>query len=94
MLAQILHQLPAPGSWGSNKVGVAVWASIYQSAKQLPHQRSTVCTPLGESKTPLLAIGHAAGNLFSEDGRRIFICARQTFGGGRCPWDSETDNHV
>lgn len=45
-------------------------------------------------KTLLLAIGHAAGNLFSEDGRRIFICARQSFGGGRCPWDSEADNHV
>ncbi|QQO23518.1 hypothetical protein JJB98_28090 [Bradyrhizobium diazoefficiens] len=42
----------------------------------------------------MLAIGHATGNLFSEDGRRIFTCTRQSLGGGRCPWDSETDNHV
>ncbi|MFB6463888.1 hypothetical protein [Bradyrhizobium tunisiense] len=39
-------------------------------------------------------IDHATGNLYSEDGRRIFTCTRQSFGGGRCPPDSETDNHA
>lgn len=70
------------------------WSSICQSTMRLPHPRSTVCTRWEKRKTLLLAIGHAAGNLFSEDGRRIFICARQSFGGGRSPWDPETDNHV
>lgn len=79
--------------------GSRVWASICQSTMRLPHRRSPVCTPLGERKTLLLAtasrsIGHATGNRFSEEGRRIFTCTRQPFGDGRCPWDSATDNHV
>jgi hypothetical protein len=66
---------------------------------RLPHRSSPVCTALGERKTLLLAtasrgIDHATGNLFSEDGRRIFTCTRQSFGGGRCPWVSEADNHA
>lgn len=39
-------------------------------------------------------IGHPTGKLLSEEGRRIFTCTRHPFGGGRCRWDSETDNHV
>ncbi|WP_354210483.1 MULTISPECIES: hypothetical protein [unclassified Bradyrhizobium] len=53
----------------------------------------------GRTEAPPLAttsrgIGHVIENLFSEDGRRIVICAGHHFGGVRCPSDSETDNHV
>lgn len=53
----------------------------------------------GERKTLVLTgasrgIGHATGKLFSEAGWRIITCSRQPFDGGRCPWDSGTDNHV
>ncbi|WP_128970848.1 hypothetical protein [Bradyrhizobium tropiciagri] len=66
---------------------------------RLPHPRSFVCTTLGERKTFLLAttsrgIGHATGKPRSEEGRRMFTFTRHPFGGGRCRWDSETDNHV
>lgn len=89
---------PAPalraGKLGvSNKTGVALGhRSVNRQCGC--RTRARLSAPRWEKrKTLLLAIGHAAGNLFSED-RRIFICARQCFGGGRCPWDSETDNHV
>ncbi len=66
---------------------------------RLPRPRSFVCTTLGERKTFLLAttsrgIGHATGQLRSEEGRRMFTFTRHAFGGGRSRWDSETDNHV
>lgn len=56
-------------------------------------------TPKGERKTMVLTgasrgIGHATGKLFSEAGWRIITCSRQSFDGGRCPWDSGADNHV
>lgn len=78
----------------SNKMGVALGhRSVIRQCGCCT--RGRLSAPRWEKrKTLLLAIGHAAGNLFSEDGRRIFICARQTFGGGRCPWGSETDKHV
>lgn len=78
----------------SNKMGVALGhRSVNRQCGC--RTRARLSAPRWEKrKTLLLAIGHAAGNLSSEDGRRIFICARQSFGGGRCPWDSEADNRV
>lgn len=66
---------PRPRVGRRQQDGSRPWSSICQSTMWLPHPRSTVCTALGEWKTLLLAIDHATGNLFSEDGRRIFICA-------------------
>lgn len=78
----------------SNKMGVALGhRSVNRQCGC--RTRARLSAPRWEKrKTLLLAIGDAAGNLSSEDGRRIFICARQSFGGGRCPWDSEADNRV
>lgn len=85
VLAQILHRLSGQQVGRRQQDGSRAWSSICHPTMRLPHPRSTVCTALGERKTLLLAIGHATGNLFSENGRRIFICARQSFGGGRTP---------
>lgn len=54
--------------------GSCAWSSICQSTMRL-RTRGRLSAPRWEKKTLLLATRHAAGNLFSEDGRRIFICA-------------------
>jgi len=64
-----------------------------------PFHADRVRSPVSARKTLVLTgasrgIGHATGKLFSEAGWRIITCARQPFDGGRCPWDSGTDNHV
>lgn len=90
---------PAP-ALRARKLGVSNNMGVALGHRSVNRQcgcrtRGRLSAPRWEKrKTLLLAIGHAAGNLSSEDGRRIFICARQSFGSGRCPWDSEADNHV
>lgn len=90
---------PAP-ALRARKLGVSNNMGVALGHRSVNRQcgcrtRGRLSAPRWEKrKTLLLAIGRAAGNLFSEDARRIFICARQFFGGGRCPWDSETDDHV
>lgn len=83
---------PAP-ALRARKLGVSNKTGVALGHRSVNRQcgcrtRARLSAPRWEKrKTLLLAIGHAAGNLSSEDGRRIFICARQSFGGGRCPWD-------
>lgn len=90
---------PAPalraGKLGvSNKTGVALGHRSVNRQCGCRTRARLSASRWEKRKTLLLAIGHAAGNLSSEDGRRIFTCARQTFGGGRCAWDSEADNRA
>ncbi|MGF6312701.1 NAD(P)-dependent dehydrogenase (short-subunit alcohol dehydrogenase family) [Bradyrhizobium sp. i1.8.4] len=53
----------------------------------------------GEREAMLLTgasrgIGHATAKLFSEAGWRIISCARQSFDGERCPWESRNEDHI
>ncbi|MGY3424213.1 hypothetical protein ACVWZW_004688 [Bradyrhizobium sp. F1.13.4] len=90
VLAQILQRLSAPGSLGA----ATGWESCLGRDLSIDN---AVAAPevaclhsAGRTEAPPLAttsrgIGHVIENLFSEDGRRIVICAGHHFGGVRCP---------